>query len=51
MMKLPIGVDNFKELREGNYYYVDKTDVIEEILKNKSKISTYLRPNGFKEKF
>ncbi len=51
MMKLPIGVDNFKELREGNYYYVDKTDVIEEILKSKSKISAYLRPNGFKEKF
>ena len=46
MMKLPIGVDNFKELREGNYY-VDKTDVIEEILKSKSKISAYLRPNGF----
>ena len=46
-MKLPIGVNNFKELREGNYYYVDKTHVIEEILKSKSKIHAYLRPNGF----
>ena len=44
---VPIGIDNFKELREGNYYFVDKTYVIEDILKDGSYVPAYLRPNGF----
>ena len=31
MKKIPIGEDNFKDLIEKNAYYVDKTEVIEEI--------------------
>ena len=30
--KLPIGISNFKEIIENNYYYVDKTNFIENIL-------------------
>ncbi len=29
MKTLPIGIDNFKELIENNYYYIDKTRMIE----------------------
>ena len=32
MKKIPIGVENFKEIITNNYYYVDKTKFIEEIL-------------------
>lgn len=32
--KLPIGIENFKELREDNFYYVDKTQLIEKLLQN-----------------
>ena len=31
-LKLPIGIENFKKIRTEGYYYVDKTDVIRQIL-------------------
>ena len=31
MKKIPIGIDDFKKIRENNYYYIDKTNFIEEI--------------------
>ena len=33
MKKIPIGIDDFKKIRENNYYYIDKTNFIEEIEK------------------
>lgn len=33
LKNLLIGRDNFKEVIEGNFYYVDKTDIIENLLK------------------
>ena len=38
MKKIPIGVDDFKEIISNDFYYVDKTKYIEDILKDKSKI-------------
>lgn len=35
--KLPINIDDFKEIIERNYYYVDKTDFIHEILEGMKK--------------
>jgi len=32
MKKLPIGIDDFKKLREKNAYYIDKTKYIEDII-------------------
>ena len=32
MKKIPIGIEDFKEIRTENYYYIDKTKFIEEIL-------------------
>ncbi|MBE6141112.1 MAG: hypothetical protein E7172_06275 [Firmicutes bacterium] len=44
---VPIGVDNFNELIEGNYVYVDKTDLIEDILKRGAKVNLFPRPRRF----
>ena len=33
-LKLPIGIENFSELRKRNYYYVDKTELIEQVLED-----------------
>lgn len=32
--KLPIGIENFEEIRKENFYYVDKTNFIAELLQN-----------------
>lgn len=45
--KLPIGISNFKEIIENNYYYVDKTLLIKEILDDGSKVLLLARPRRF----
>lgn len=47
MKPLPIGVDDFKKLREIDYYYVDKTLLIKELLDNRSEVSLFTRPRRF----
>ena len=47
MKKIPIGVENFKEIINNNCYYVDKTKFIEEILSDGSKIKLFTRPRRF----
>ena len=47
MKKIPIGVENFKEIITNNCYYVDKTKFIEEILNDGSKIKLFTRPRRF----
>ena len=44
---IPVGIENFKELREEGYYYVDKTFLIDEILINKAKVTLFTRPRRF----
>ncbi|MGL5229254.1 MAG: AAA family ATPase [Cetobacterium sp.] len=41
--KLPINIDDFKEIIERNYYYVDKTDFIDEILEKRVAVELILR--------
>ena len=36
---LPIGVSDFKEIVENNYYYIDKTKLIEDILHYRAKVN------------
>ena len=45
--KLPVGLDSFKKLRQGNYYYVDKTSLIEQVLENGSEVTLFTRPRRF----
>ena len=45
--KLPIGVDNFEKLIQEDFYYVDKTGMIAELLKNWSEANLFTRPRRF----
>lgn len=49
MMKkpLPIGVDNFEDIVQSGYYYVDKTMLIKELLDLKGKVNLFTRPRRF----
>ena len=44
---LPIGVENFEDLREHGYYFVDKTLFIKELLDMKGKVNFFTRPRRF----
>lgn len=46
-MKLPIGIDDFRKLRESHFYYVDKTRLIEQLLLNWSEVTLFTRPRRF----
>jgi len=46
-MKLPVGIDDFRKLRESHFYYVDKTRLIEQLLLNWSKVTLFTRPRRF----
>ena len=45
--KLPIGIDSFEKLRANEYYYVDKTGLIADLLDNLSEVTLYTRPRRF----
>ena len=45
--RLPIGISDFKEMIEDNYYYVDKTNFIAEILEKRAKATLITRPRRF----
>ncbi len=44
---LPIGVDDFADFHRMNYYYVDKTGFIKELLTNLGKVNLFTRPRRF----
>ena len=47
-MKLPVGIENFKEIRKKDfYYYIDKTRLIEQLLDNCGKVNLFTRPRRF----
>ena len=45
--RLPVGIDSFEKLRNGNYYYVDKTALIEQVLEKGSEVTLFTRPRRF----
>ena len=45
--KLPIGIENFEEFSSENFYYVDKTMFIKELLQNWGKVNLFTRPRRF----
>lgn len=47
MKAITIGVSNYEEIKENNYYYVDKTNMIQEFLERKSKVTLITRPRRF----
>ena len=44
---IPIGIENFKEFKERNYYYVDKTRMVKDIIDNGGKVNLFTRPRRF----
>ncbi|MDY4011174.1 MAG: AAA family ATPase [Fusobacterium gastrosuis] len=47
LKKIPIGISDFKEIIEDNYYYIDKTKLIDDLLKDGSKVKLLTRPRRF----
>ena len=45
--KLPIGIESFEELRKEDFYYVDKTKLIEQVLNKCGKANLFTRPRRF----
>ena len=46
-LKLPIGIDNFEKIRKENFYYVDKTKLIEQLLERWGEVNLFTRPRRF----
>lgn len=45
--KLPIGIDRFEKIRTNDFYYVDKTMLIKELLQNWGEVNLFTRPRRF----
>ena len=45
--RLPVGVENFEQMIKENYYYVDKTRLISELLRNGGMVNLFTRPRRF----
>ena len=46
-LKLPVGIENFEEMRREDFYYVDKSHVIEQLLTQWGKVNLFTRPRRF----
>ena len=46
-LKLPVGIDDFKKIREAGFYYVDKTKLIEQLLQSWGEVTLFTRPRRF----
>lgn len=47
LLKLPVGIEDFREIREEGFYYVDKTRLIEQLLRGWGKVNLFTRPRRF----
>ena len=45
--RLPVGIENFEKIRRDGFYYVDKTDLIKELLENWGEVNLFTRPRRF----
>ena len=46
-LRLPVGIEDFAEIRRHGYYYVDKTQLIEQVFNRRNKVSLFTRPRRF----
>lgn len=47
MLKLPVGIEDFKKIRRQGFYYIDKTRLIEQLLDRWGKVNLFIRPRRF----
>lgn len=45
--KLPIGIENFEKIRKDDFYYIDKTGLLRELLNNWGEVNLFTRPRRF----
>ena len=45
--KLPIGVESFEKIRDDDFYYIDKTGLIRDLLLNWGEVNLFTRPRRF----
>ena len=43
---MPIGKDDFKELRDGGYYFVDKSETIAKLIDHPAEVTLFTRPSA-----
>lgn len=49
-INVPVGISNFEKIRQDGYYYVDKTGLIKDMLKNKiPEVTLITRPRRFEK--
>lgn len=46
-LKIPLGIDSFREIRDGRYYYVDKSELISDIVSKGDRVYLLTRPRRF----
>ena len=46
-LRMPIGIDDFSKLCKNDFYYVDKTGMIKELLENWGEVNLFTRPRRF----
>lgn len=46
-LKLPVGIENFEEIRKFGFYYIDKTKLIEQLVETGGKVTLFTRPRRF----
>jgi hypothetical protein len=51
LKKLPVGIDRFEKIIENDFYYVDKTMFIAELLNNWGEVNLFTRPRRFGNRF
>ena len=47
MKRIPIGIDNFRKIMKEDFYYVDKTKYIDELIYDGSQVKLFTRPRRF----
>ena len=45
--KLPVGIDSFEKIIRQDFYYVDKTEMIGELLRDWGEVNLFTRPRRF----
>ena len=46
-LKLPVGIDSFEKIRRNNFYYIDKTKLIDQLVETGGEVTLFTRPRRF----
>lgn len=47
LLKTPVGIENFEDIRKQHFYYIDKTKLIEQLMSNWGQVNLFTRPRRF----